>query len=131
MKRSACALFVGLLLAGCAETSMSLKPSATVTTTVVGWESWLRLDWTAQTRPDGTDIDGYVVSFRGAPIHNVQVLAQGLDAAGNVVATKIDWVQGIVPGHQRTYFRIAGLPRAERYRVSVWTFESIEGKGFL
>src|SRR5882672_7574807 len=112
MTRVTRALVVALLLGGCAESTGGLRPSQTMTTTVLGWESWLRLDWSAQPSGSGTVIDGYVVSHRGTPIHNVQVLAQGLDAGGNVVNSKIAWVQGIVPGHNRVYFRIADVPRA-------------------
>lgn len=126
----ALALLAVPLLAGCAETRSGIRPSAAVTTTIMGWENWFRLDWTAQTRPDGTDIDGYVVSQKGAPMQNVQVLAQGLDAAGNVVGNRIAAVDGVVPGNQRAYFRLGNLPRADRYRVSVWTFDPLESKGF-
>src|SRR5438105_16794 len=119
--------FVG----GCAGAAAGLTPSATVTTAIQGWERWLRLDWTAEARPSGQEIDGYVYSIHGSPIYDVQLLAQGLDGTGTVVAQKIEWVPGIVPGLQRAYFRISGLPPAARYGVTVWTFEVIEHKGFL
>lgn len=118
------------LAAGCTAAG-SLVPSASTTTAVVGWEHWLRLDWTAQARPTGHDIEGYVESHHGSPIVKVRLLAQGLDASGNVVGQKVAWVQGLVPGFQRAYFRIQGMPRAERYRVSVWAFETIESHSFL
>jgi hypothetical protein len=118
------------LVGGCAGTG-GLTPSATTTTAMVGWERWLRLDWTSQARRGGQEIDGYVYSSYGSAIYEVRLLAQGLDAAGNVVTQKIETMPGIVPGLQRAYFRIGGLPPAARYRVSVWSFESIEGKGFF
>ena len=40
------------LAAGCAGVGMT--PSATVTTAVYGWESWLRVDWTAQAEARGS-----------------------------------------------------------------------------
>lgn len=113
------------LAAGCATTG-GLAPSATMTTAVVGWEHWLRLDWTVQARPSGQEIDGYVYSKHGSPIINVRILAQALDASGNVVGQKVEWVPGAVPGLHRAYFRVAGLPSAPSYRVSVWAFETLE-----
>jgi hypothetical protein len=115
------------LVSGCAGATGGMTPSATTTTTVQGWESWLRLDWEAT----GPDISGYVYSKHGTNIVNVRILAQGLDANGNVVGQKIEWVQGIVPALQRAYFRIPNMPPAARYRVSVWQFETIESSSFL
>jgi hypothetical protein len=118
------------LAAGCT-TAGGLVPSATTTTAIVGWESWLRVDWTANARPSGHEIEGYVYSKHGTDIVNVQLLAQGLDASGNVVGQKVEWVYGGVPALQRAHFRIPGLPAAASYRVSVWAFETVESATFL
>ena len=118
------------LLGGCASIP-SLTPTGTATTAIIGWERWLSVDWTSEAGPAGNDLSGYVTSVHGAPIGNVQLLAQALDASGAVVGGKIEWLPGVVPGLQRTYFRIPGLPAAASYRVTVWWFETIEGKGFL
>jgi hypothetical protein len=118
------------LAAGCT-TAGGLVPSAATTTTIVGWESWLRVDWTANARPGGHEIDGYVYSKHGTNIVNVRLLAQGLDASGNVVGQKVEWVQGVVPALQRAYFRIPNMPAAASYRVSVWAFETVESTSFL
>ena len=115
------------LLGGCAGTTTGLTPSATVTTAIIGWESRMSLDWELA----GQDISGYVNNKYGSHFINVQLLAQGLDANGNVVGHKLEWLQGMVPAHQRTYFRIPNMPPAARYRVSVWAFDSIESVNFL
>jgi hypothetical protein len=112
---------------GCAGSTGGLTPSATVTTAIQGWESRMSLDW-AMT---GQDIAGYVNSKHGSHIINVQLLAQGLDANGNVVGQKLEWLQGMVPALQRTYFRIPNMPAAASYRVSVWAFDTIETVNFL
>lgn len=114
------------LAAGGTEAAVEMTPSASLTTAVLGWERWLRLDWTMQSRSTGQEISGYVHSHHGAPIYDVRLLAQSLDGAGNVLAQKLTWVHGILPGHQRTYFRIDAMPAAERYRVTVWAFSTIE-----
>jgi hypothetical protein len=100
-----------------------LSPSSSVTTTVQGWEHWFQLDWTAQATPAGEEIAGYIYATYGKGAVNVQILAQGLDAAGNVVGQKIEWVPGVVPGLSRTYFRVSGLPPATSYRVTMWAFD--------
>ena len=106
----------------------ALTPSASVTTAIEGWERWLRLEWTGAPRASGQAIDGYVYNKYGSPIDHVQLLAQGLDGAGNVVHQTLSWVPGTVPGLQRAYFRIPEMPRAERYQVTVWAFNIVESK---
>jgi hypothetical protein len=101
-------------------------PSATVTTAIQGWEQWFHLDWTAQPTPSGAAIDGYIYNDYGAAASNVQILAQGLDAAGNVVTQKIAWVPGIVPALNRAWFQVGSLPPAQTYRVSVWAFDFVQ-----
>lgn len=129
------ALAVALLplAAACATTGMigSLVPSAATTTTIVGWERWLQVDFAMHASAGGQAIDGYVHSLHGSPIVNVQLLAQALDASGNVVGQKLEWLPGIVPGLQRAYFRIPDMPAAARYSVTVWQFETVESPGFL
>jgi hypothetical protein len=115
------------LVEGCAATAgTSMSPSASMTTAIQGWERYFRLEWTAQEKPAGREIDGYVYNTYGAPAANVQVLAQALDASGNVSGQELAWVPGIVPGLNRAYFRVAGLPAADHYRVSVWAFDWVQ-----
>ena len=115
------------LAAGCG----GVTPSATVTTAVHGWESWMRLDWTAQAQPKGQVIDGFIYSTYGSPVYDVQILAQALDGAGNLVGQKIVWVPGVLPALQRTYFRVSGMPAADRYRVTVWSFDTVQSLSYL
>ena len=46
-----------------------------------------------------------------------------------MIAEKLEWVPGIVPPLNRAYFRVPGLPPAERYRVSVWAFDWVQSGG--
>ena len=100
-----------------------IAPSASMTTAVIGWEHWFRLDWVAQPKAKGEQIEGYIYSNYGKATVNLRVLAQGLDAQGNVVTQKIAWVPGEIPPLGRAYFIVSGLAPAERYRVTVWDFE--------
>jgi hypothetical protein len=125
------AAMLASLAAGCAGAgSTAVSPSASVTTAVQGWERYFRIDWTAQAKPNGNEIDGYLYNNYGSPAANVQVLAQALDATGNVIAQKIEWVPGVVPPLSRSYFRVPGLPPAPQYRVAVWAFDWVQGNGF-
>ena len=127
-------LCLALVATGCGTAGVSagggLTPSASVTTTMQGWERYFRLEWTPQARPNGVEIDGYVYNTYGQPMGNVRVLAQALDESNNVIAQKIEWVPGIVPNFNRSYFRVPGLPVAPQYRVSVWAFDIIDTDGF-
>ena len=132
MRRAHGRMLAGLLLlalsplvAGCAGANI-VTPSASMTTAIQGWEQWFRLDWVAQPQPAGSDISGYVYNSYGAAAVNMQILAQALDPAGNVVSQKIAWVPGDVPPLNRAYFRVAGLTPAPNYRVSVWAFDFVQ-----
>jgi hypothetical protein len=127
MNRPLIALIV--LLAGCAGPAMT--PSASVTTTMQGWERYFSLEWTPQHAPDGSSrIEGYVHNTYGSPMGNVRVLAQALDPAGQVIGQRIEWVPGIVPNFGRSYFIVPALPPAPQYRVSVWAFDIIDYPDF-
>jgi hypothetical protein len=114
------------LVAACAGAAAGVTPSASVTTAIQGWEHWFRVEWTVQARASGQEIDGYIYNTYGAGAANVQILAQGLDGAGNVVTQRLEWVPGIVPPLQRSYFRIPSLAPAAQYRVSVWAFDFVQ-----
>ena len=117
------------LMIGCAGSSAGVTPSASVTTAIQGWEHYFRLDWAARATPSGHEVDGYIYNNYGADAFNVQILAQGLDTAGNVVNQKLVWVNGSVPSLYRAFFRVAGLAPAERYRVTVWGFDFAQAPG--
>ena len=122
-------VLLATVVGGCAgAASTSLSPSASVTTAVQGWEHYFRLDWTEQAKPGGREIDGYLYNTYGSAAVNVRVLAQAIDGTGNVVGQKIEWVPGGVPPLSRGYFRVAGLPAANAYRVSVWTFDWLQSE---
>ena len=122
-------LLIMLTAAGCTGVGAGMMPSASVTTTMQGWEHYFRLDWAPKATPSGVEIDGYVYNTYGQPMANVRVLGQALDQSNNVVGQKIEWVPGIVPNFDRSYFRIAGLPLAQQYRVSVWSFDIVDTDG--
>jgi len=117
---TAVAFAVGMVLGGCS--TAGVTPSASVTTLMPDAERWFKLGWeTAPERDGSVRLRGYVVNTYGEPAGKVQLLAQALDANGNVVAQRIEWVPGVVPGFGRAYFEVpkmpkAGVARARRHR---------------
>jgi hypothetical protein len=124
LRSAGTAVIVAVAITACAGTG--LTPSETVTTAMQGWEHYFRLEWTAQARHDGIEIDGYAYNLYGAAMANVQLLAQALDPANNVVAQKLVWVPGGVPPFGRAYFKISALPPAHQYRATVWAFDIVD-----
>jgi hypothetical protein len=133
MRLRTTALLLALLVpavAGCAGAMTGgLHPNATTTTAIVGWERYLQIEM-AQLQPSGR-VEGYVSSRYGTMLVNVQLLAQALDANGNVVGQKLAWLGTPVPPLQSVYFQVPGMPAAAQYRVSVWAFDSMENDSWM
>jgi hypothetical protein len=100
-------------------------PSGTTTTLSPGADQWIKIDWDAVPRPDGTvRLEGFVNNTYGSAAR-LQLLAQARDASGNVIAQKLWWL-GIIGGFGRVSYRISGLPSASSYSVTVWSYTRIE-----
>lgn len=109
---------VGCLTAG-------LQPSETVTTLSPDAERWFKIDWEAVPRPDETvRLEGFIQNTYGTAAR-VRLLAQALEPSGKVIAQKLWWLDTI-PGFGRVSYRIAGLPPADHYRVTVWSYARID-----
>src|SRR5262245_35105511 len=78
-------------LLGAAGCGPGLAPSATVTTTMQGWEHYFRLEYAPRPTANGTLIDGYVHNTYGSPMGSVRLLGQAFDAQNNVIAQRIEW----------------------------------------
>ena len=115
-----CGILLAATTAGCA--TYDTVPSASVTTLDPAGSRWFRLQWstTQVLGSNAQDLDGYVVNTAGEAAR-VQLLAQALDASGQVVDQKIDYSEAPVPGFGRSYFRIGPLAAADHYQVTVWS----------
>jgi hypothetical protein len=119
-----------LLLGGCVDVGM--RPSAEVTTTSPAWINWFKIDYTVEAEPQGTKrITGLVYNTYGEFAQDVQILTQALDSRGAVVAQRINWVPGGVPPMSRSYFQVRGMPAADKYQVSVWSFTFHQSPGWF
>ena len=119
-------IVLAVALAACA--TPETTPSAAVTTLEPAASRWFKLDWTAQ--PDGTDarrVDGYILNTYGQSAQ-VQLLAQALDASGQVIDQKIEYALAPVPGFGRSYFNIGHLAAADHYQVTVWSAYFYQGR---
>jgi len=75
---------------------------------------------------DGDTMTGTLTNTYGSPMANIQLLAQALDAENKVLAQKIVWFGRHLEPFGSSYFEIAGLPVAQNYKVSVWSFDVIQ-----
>jgi hypothetical protein len=123
---------IAVAAAGCATGSSHLTPSGSTTTLTAGWEYKYTLDWSVEPAPTDTRrLRGYITSQHGELTLTMRVLGQALDASGNVLGQRIDWVPGGVAGFGRAYFEIAHLPVAHDYRVTVWDYTLLQSPTFI
>ena len=117
-----------LALATAACLTAETAPSAAVTTLDPANSRWFQLEW-APTQVAGSNaqhVDGYIMNNNGEAAR-VQLLAQALDASGQVVDQKVDYPVTPVPGFGRSYFHIGPLAAADHYQVTVWSAYFFQG----
>ena len=129
MRPMGLALVLAVMVVGCATSETT--PSASVTTLMPDTERWFKLSWEAapEKNADQRRLRGYVENTYGEAAARVQLLAQALDSSGAVVGQRVEWLSGVVPGFGRAYFEIQKMPKADHYRVTVWSYERIQGRG--
>jgi len=121
----------GLLVAACVGcASTETQPSAALTSLAPNTQRWFRVDWKAEPDRNGERrLYGHVESALGEAVNRVQLLAQALDASGNVVGQRLEWLPEPIPALGHAYFEIQKMPPAARYRVTVWSYDRIKGGG--
>ena len=89
-----------------------------------GIDPRLRLEWEAAEGQGGRPIiTGYVYNDHGRQAINVRLLAEALDASGQVVDRAIGFVPGNVPASNRSYFSVPLKTAGAGYRITVTAFE--------
>jgi hypothetical protein len=97
-----------------------------------GWQSKYSVDWKVAPSQDGTNrLYGRITSHWGQYASPFRVLGMAMDSSGKVVAQRIEWVPGGVPGFSSVYFEIDHLPVAASYRVTVWDYTLLEAPGAI
>jgi hypothetical protein len=116
------------LLVGCAPTQT--QPSASLVSLSPSAQQWFRVDWKAAPDRNGERrLHGYIESVLPEAANRVQLLAQALDASGNVVGQRLEWLPEMIPALGRAYFEVPKMPPAAQYRVTVWSFDRLKGGG--
>ncbi len=119
-------ILLAITAAACATAEST--PSAFVTTLDPASSRWFQLEWTTNqvVGSNAQSVDGWVYNNNGEAAR-VQLLAQGLDASGQLVDQKIDYPVEPVGGFGRSYFHIGPLAAADAYRVTVWSAYFFQG----
>ncbi len=94
------------------------------------WERYFAVSWEPFERRGRPHLSGYVVSSYGAHATRVQLLVDSLDSSGQVVAQRVEWLAGGVPGFSRAYFEVPVPQPASSYRVSVFAFDFLQAARF-
>ena len=111
---------------GCATTET--QPSASLTSLVPNTQQWFSVRLTADPARNGERrLHGHVDSSLGEAANRVQLLAQALDASGNVIGQRLEWLPEMIPAFGRAYFEVPKMPAAAQYRVTVWSFDRLKG----
>ena len=114
----------------CASASNALTSPTEFDSMVPGWQSKFSLEWKVEPSKDGTNIVyGRIKSYYGQFASHFRVLGMAVDASGKVIGQRIADVPGGVPGFAQVYFEIDKLAPAASYRVTVWDYYYIEGRG--
>jgi len=89
----------------------------------VGWEKFFTLDWEAAAHRGRPVVWGHLVNEYGTPAARIQLLVEGVDGAGAVVATTMAYVFSEVQPGGRAYFEVPAPGPSGAYRVRVLSWE--------
>ena len=105
------AVVVGLLLSSSVAQAQSYR--------IYGYEASFPVEWQAGERRGRPIVTGHVANNFGRTVERVRVLVESLDAAGQVTATTIGYVDGDLTPGARFYFEVPVARAAPAYRVVV------------
>ena len=117
-----------LLTQACAGGTAAVAPSEP-SYGVYGYDDYFKLEWQADERHGKPLVSGYVGNQWGFPIKNTRLRVEALDGTGNVTATYIGYVNGVVIPGSRVYFEVPVPQKAPGYRVKVLSFDAVQGHG--
>ena len=88
-----------------------------------------QVDWQVMKRERGAAVRGQLLNPYGLPARDIHLLVEGLDANGTVVTRTTHAVQQIVRSGERATFDVPVSDGADRYRVTVVTFDLVLPRG--
>ena len=126
---------VPVLIQACAGGMMPSAPSTssaagapgTQSYGIYGTDSYFTLEWRADERRGKPTVNGYITNQWGISVNHVRLRVESLDAAGKVTATDIGYVFGYVTPGAHVYFEVPVQQKAPNYRVSVLSFNALQG----
>jgi hypothetical protein len=127
MLTQACA---GGAMQGSASTTLQTTPATPASTPsfgIAGADSYVTAEWQPDERRGRPIISGYVTNRFGLPTRNVRLWVESLDAGGRVTGTQVGYVSGNVLPGARVYFEVPLSAKAAGYRVSVLSFDILQG----
>jgi hypothetical protein len=135
--RGAAVCAMAVLTQACAGGMMESAPSAPVGGTtqsapsygIYGVDSYFKLEWQPDERRGQPMVSGYVTNQWGLAMRNVRLRVEALDAAGVTTATYIGYVNGILTPGAHVYFEVPVQAKAPAYRVTVLSFDPVQGLG--
>lgn len=83
------------------------------------------LEWQAVSDPRGPVVRGQVFNGHALPARDIHLLVEGFDADGQVVSTSTTVLRRIVLARERAPFDVLMPGPADRYRVTVVTFDLV------
>jgi hypothetical protein len=90
---------------------------------VYGGEQFFTLDWEPGQYCGRATVEGHVANVYGIAADRVRLLVESLDASGQVTATTIGYVNGLVMPGTRVYFDVPVGQQAPSYRVSILSWD--------
>src|SRR5215467_7342933 len=128
-RASSLAMIAAALLAqACTGGTMAAAPGDP-TYGIYGYDDYFKLEWQADERRGKPLVSGYVGNQWGFPARNVRLRVEALDGAGNVTATSIGYVNGVVIPGSRVYFQVPVPDKAPGYRVKMLSCDAVQGHG--
>ena len=94
---------------------------------IYGVDSYFKVEWQPDERRGKPIVSGYVTNQWGISTKNVRLRVEALDAAGSVSASYIGYVNGYVLPGTHVYFEVPVPAKAPNYRVTVLSFDTIQG----
>lgn len=90
---------------------------------VADWDRYFSVDSQAGARKGRPIVSGYLTNTGMWGTKRIQLLVEGLDAAGNVVSQQVTWLGTDLGPGMRSYFEVPAPAPAATYRVRVFAFD--------
>ena len=94
---------------------------------IYGVDQYFTVEWQPDERRGRPIVSGYVTNEWGLSTKNVRLRVEALDAGGNATASYIGYVSGHVLPGARVYFEVPVQAKAPNYRLTVLSFDTIQG----